>query len=374
MADKCCRTVLAFVFAALLAATVIVSPAAGSKQGGGKPNLIMKKVSGVPKQAGDGDAATVKAKIKNGGSTKARKSKVSLYLSSDKRKSKGDAKLPGQKPVPTLKPGKSTTVKVKTKLNGSDGDWFVIACASKAKGEKKAGNNCRASRKLAVGSPGAEPWPERYTGTFSVSFSLSQETENTDKGQTGTENYSGSMSGNLVLARMPGDLLGGNSQPWHYESSGSLDWSGSYTSAFADDPGFSQACSGQGSGIEPVNPFAGATTQRYGWIRPDGDLSPGGSYTTFGAENSDLEFAGTCNSSGSGSSNGDRFPTFPAILPRDFDDDCRLMSGSYTVKPDGSLTGTDSCRFDYDYLQNNSGTEFVGTNTATWSWDLAPVD
>ena len=368
------RAALAFLLTALLAGAVMVAPEAGAGKGGGKPNLSLKKVSGVPRQAADGDAATVKAGVKNGGGTKARKSKVSLYLSSDKRKSKGDDKLPGQKRVPNLKPGKSTNVKVKTKLNADDGDWYVIACASKAKGEKKTGNNCKASRKLAVGSAGGEPWPERYMGTFSVSFSLSQETENTEKGQTGTEDYNGSMSGEIVLTREPGDLLGGTSQPWHYESSGSLDWSGSYTSTFADDPGFSQTCSGQGSGIEPVNPFAGATTQRYGWVRPDGDLSPGGSYTTFGAENSDLEFAGTCNSSGGGSSNGDRFPIFPAILPRDFNDDCRLMSGRYNVKPDGSLTGTDSCRFDYDYIHSSSGTHFVGTNTATWSWNLAPVD
>jgi hypothetical protein len=357
----------------VLAAAMIVSPASGAKKRGGKPDLKAKKVSGVPKQAGDGDAATVKVKVKNGGSAKARKSKVSLYLSSDKRKSKGDKKLPGKKGLPTLKPGKSANVKVKTKLNGDDGGWYVIACASKAKREKKTGNNCQASRKLTIGSTGAGPWPERYMGSFSVSFSLSQETQNAEKGQAGTEDFNGSMDGEMVLTRLPGDLLGGTDQPWHYESSGSLDWSGSYTSAFQSSF-YSETCSGQGSGIEPVNPFAGVTTQRYGWVRPDGDLSPGASYTTFGDEDSNLEYAGTCNSSeGGGPVNGDRFPVFPAILPRDFDDDCQLKGGSYNVKPDGSLAGTDSCRFDYDFIHPNSGTHFVGTNTANWSWDLTPT-
>lgn len=372
MAVKRCSTALAFALTAVLTAAAIVSPAAGAKKGGAGPNLMVKKVNGVPKQAGDGDAATIKVGVKNGGSAKARKSKLSLYLSSDKRKSKGDKKLPGGKPVPTLKPGKSTNVKVKTKLNGDDGDWYVVACASKAKGEKKAGNNCKASRKLAIGSAGAGSWPERYMGTFSVSFSRSQRTQNADKGQAGTEDSNGSMTGEMVLTRKPGGLLG-NGQPWHYESSGSLDWSGSYKLAFEDDPDYSQTCNGQGSGTESVNPYAGVATQRYGWVRPDDDLSPGGSYTTFGAEDSDLRFKGTCNSSEGGPTNGDRYPLFPAILPRDFDGSCVLKGGRYTVKPDGSLAGTDSCRLDYDYIHSSSGTHFVGTNTVDWSWHLSPV-
>ncbi len=370
------RASVAFMLAALLAAAAIVTPAAGGKKGGGKkPDLKMQKVDGVPHEAEDGDAATVEAKVKNVGKAKAEKSKISLYLSSDKSKSTEDDKLPGKKPVPKVKPGKSTTVKVGTKLGGSDGDWYVIACASKAKKEKKGGNNCKASRKLTIGSssdPGGGPWPQRYEGTFTASFSLDQNSENPGKGLVGAEDFSGAMSGDLVLTRQPGDLPYGPGRPWHYESSGSLEWSGNDTTSYQDGSD-SEDCSGQGSGEKAINPFAGVSTQRYAFVVPDRDFSPGTKYATFGDEASDLKFEGTCTSTSTpGPYNGDRSPVFPAILPRDYDDDCRLKGGSYVVKPDGSLAGTDSCKFDYDYTLGN-GSHFVGTNTATWSWNLVPV-
>lgn len=359
-----------------LALLLLFSAGADAKKKGGKPDLRIKSVKGLPSSAESGASVTAKVKVQNAGKKKAKGSKVTLYLSTDAKSSKGDDKISRSKKVPKLKPRKSAKVTVPAELEGEAGEWFVVACASAAKKEKKKGNNCGASKKLAIeaGAGGSgEPFPESFEGTFSVSFTTDNTSNNETRNTSGFEQFQGTMTGDLTLTREPGGLLGG-SQPFHYESSGELEWGGSYTSQYMDEGAVAETCSGAGTGTEPIVPFAGNHSVSYGWVNfpTNGNLAPGSEYFSFGSERSAFEFSGTCMGSDAGTFNGDRSPLFPAILPRSFSDDCTLNVGTYVVKPNGNLSGTDSCRYETT-LNYSNGTEIDITLTANWSWDLAPV-
>ena len=105
----------------------------------------------------DGGTVKVTDVTKNGGKAKSGKSSTGYYLSSDRKKSKGD-RLLGRRSIKRLKRKKvskgSRTVRIPASTQ--PGAYYVLACAdSKGKlKEKSEHNNCKASsKKLTVMAP-----------------------------------------------------------------------------------------------------------------------------------------------------------------------------------------------------------------------------
>jgi hypothetical protein len=138
------------VFAAILVACVFPCAADAAKH----PDLTVRGASVLTPSVAQKGQVRVSAVVRNAGKTAAPASKVGLYLSTDKRRSKSDKRLATAK-VKRLGKGARGTAKGKGKLAGSvkPGAYFVIACAddgSRAK-ESNERNNCRAAKgKLGV--------------------------------------------------------------------------------------------------------------------------------------------------------------------------------------------------------------------------------
>lgn len=117
--------------------------------GGGGPDLVETAVSNPPASVGPGGTFPVSDTVINQGGAAAPASVTRYYLSTDATKSSNDQLLKGNRKVPPLGPGgtssgsKTVTVKAST----APGTYFLLACADDKKVvvEDDETNNCRAS-------------------------------------------------------------------------------------------------------------------------------------------------------------------------------------------------------------------------------------
>jgi hypothetical protein len=111
-----------------------------------------------------GDSIAVKTTVANVGKAKAKATKVTYYLSSDKAVGK-DVRLAAHARVGALAPGKKVTVssKVVVPTSTADATYYLLACAD-AKGKDKKANNCRATSARATVRA---PWKGTLTGVLS---------------------------------------------------------------------------------------------------------------------------------------------------------------------------------------------------------------
>jgi len=144
------------------------------------PDLVETLVSSPPSTAVVGGSFSVKDTAKNQGSVSAGASTTRYYFSLDKLKSSGDKLLSGQRAVPILAPGQSSsgTVSVTIPSGTAAGTYFLLACADDTKivAEGNETNNCFASgtaiqikgpdlREASVSNP---PSAAKISGSFSV--------------------------------------------------------------------------------------------------------------------------------------------------------------------------------------------------------------
>ena len=110
----------------------------------------------APARATVGTKATLKVKVKNKGTLKARGSVTASSLSKDQKVGR-DTALKPTKATPTLKPRRtwSGPVTVKVPAATTPGRDYVVACADTARKvkEKSEGNNCRVSAAVQVEEP-----------------------------------------------------------------------------------------------------------------------------------------------------------------------------------------------------------------------------
>src|SRR5205823_12640655 len=99
------------------------------------PDLVETFVSSPPSNAVVGSSLSVKDTAKNQGSVSAGASTTRYYFSLDKLKSSGDKLLSGQRAVPILTPGQSSsgTVSVTIPSGTAAGTYFLLACADDTK-------------------------------------------------------------------------------------------------------------------------------------------------------------------------------------------------------------------------------------------------
>jgi hypothetical protein len=158
------RAALTPAIAVLLAA----SPAALGASG--QPDLTVTSVKPAQTLVAPGGTLKLTDTTRNAGKLRARASQTSYFLSTDKKKSKGDLSL-GKRSVKKLAVRKSAKASKTVTVPGITpaGAYYVLACAD-ARGklkEKSEKNNCRASASrinvLALpgnsGTPGGSPQP-----------------------------------------------------------------------------------------------------------------------------------------------------------------------------------------------------------------------
>jgi CARDB len=144
------------------------------------PDLVETLVSSPPSTAVVGGSFSVKDTAKNLGSVSAGASTTRYYFSLDKLKSSGDKLLSGQRGVPILAPGQSSSATVSATIPSGTaaGTYFLLACADDTKivAEGNETNNCLASgtavqikgpdlRETSVSNP---PSAVKIGGSFSV--------------------------------------------------------------------------------------------------------------------------------------------------------------------------------------------------------------
>lgn len=352
------------VLLALLAAPAV----ADAKKSVKKPDLKVVKVA--VNQSG-GEAVVAKVDVSNVGKRESGRSPVTLLLSTDRKKSRADTKLKGSKTLPAIKPRKKKSVTIKTSLPAvAAGDWFIVACAAKAKGEGKTGNNCRSSGKLTVGGDYNRRYPERFVGTAEVTTAFDFANQRPPTGASSSRQFDGTMTADVTLTRVPGP--GGNF-PYRYASSGELSWQGTATSSYSGSE-YTENCSLSGSGTEPIVASTGTNfDDTYGFanwtLNGTMDLAPGSTYLLHGSDSSSFRLDGTCDNSENGTVPEFNHPVFPAFFPTDLGE-CREKAIYYTVRPDGSLKGSDSCSSHVEWTVGENENEETGS--IQWTWDLKP--
>jgi hypothetical protein len=166
----CCALLCALAF-----------PGAASAAGG-KPDLVVTKLSAVPAQVAPGGTFRATAKVRSVGSG-AKKSKAGFLLSRDRKVGKGDLRL-AQAGVRRLKRGGQVAAKKKLRVPpGASGAYRLLACADLGRKvrERREKNNCLASKRVlrvVGGSPPGKPIAQlsfpRPANPLRVSFALEQ--------------------------------------------------------------------------------------------------------------------------------------------------------------------------------------------------------
>ncbi|MBI5097820.1 MAG: choice-of-anchor C family protein [Nitrospirae bacterium] len=120
------------------------------------PDLIITRISNIPNHKKSGGKFTIKDVVKNQGTAETGQFTNGYYLSIDEVKSDDDIEIEGNRNIPSLDPGKSSSknngikpVKVKIPSNTSLGTYYVIVCADNTNviAESDETNNCLASKK-----------------------------------------------------------------------------------------------------------------------------------------------------------------------------------------------------------------------------------
>lgn len=154
-------TLILLSSACVLAASASPASASGSGKTHGRPNLVVKRISGSPLTAAPGGSFTLGDWTRNAGRTLAKPSKTA-YLLSVGTTSSGAGTVLGKRRVPRLRPGQTSkgTLSVTLPPSISAGVYHLIACADyrpKLKGHKVK-NHCRvAPGTVTVAMPGATP-------------------------------------------------------------------------------------------------------------------------------------------------------------------------------------------------------------------------
>lgn len=153
-----------------------------------RADLAVTKIGAAPATAQAGSTVTVAATVANRGRAAAPATRLTVYLSTDKRPGTGDVAV-GSAAVKKLKAGKKQAVRARATLPATAGGaYWLIACADAAKKVKEPGekDNCRTSKSQVTvtgGTPGPGPGPSTGSGsggtlTGTLSF--------TDAGQSGS--------------------------------------------------------------------------------------------------------------------------------------------------------------------------------------------
>lgn len=120
------------------------------------PDLIITRISNIPNHKKRGGKFTIKDVVKNQGPAEAGQFTNGYYLSLDEVKSDDDIYIEGNRNIPSLDPGKSSSknngvkpVKVKIPSDAPLGEYYVIVCADNMDqiAESDEANNCTASKK-----------------------------------------------------------------------------------------------------------------------------------------------------------------------------------------------------------------------------------
>jgi glucose/arabinose dehydrogenase len=121
------------------------------------PDLVETAVSDPPASAAPAESFPVTDTVLNEGNAAAAGSTTRYYLSLDTKRNAGDTLLVGNRAVPGLDPGSSSSVPVTVTVpHGTPaGSYFLLACADDLKqiAESKEGNNCRASTGTVTVTP-----------------------------------------------------------------------------------------------------------------------------------------------------------------------------------------------------------------------------
>lgn len=139
-----------------LALTVSLLPL-GEADSAGLPDLVTSSVGAGGSAAVAGGPIQLIAKVKNAGGKSAGKSKTAFLLSKDGKRNTGDITL-GKAPTSAIKPGKTSTIRLKATVPGKvkPAKYLILACSDDAKAvrEGNESNNCSAStKKLEVIAP-----------------------------------------------------------------------------------------------------------------------------------------------------------------------------------------------------------------------------
>jgi hypothetical protein len=117
-------------------------------------DLVVTAVSNPPATAPIGTRFTITDTVRNQGDATAGASTTRYYLSLDETKGSGDARLVGERGVPSLAPGatSSGSVTVTVPITAPSGTLVLFACADDKNKVPEAGgrNNCRAAATTVV--------------------------------------------------------------------------------------------------------------------------------------------------------------------------------------------------------------------------------
>ena len=154
----------------MLALAAAAMPAAEAKKRAAT-DLTVLRVVDPPASSAPGAPVLVGHTVRNRGRGKAGKTAVGYWLSSDRRRGKGDVKLAGTRKVPALRKRRKSSAKKRVALPAavSPGLYHVIACVDPRRKvrEAKEGNNCRASKgrmRIAAGGAAGAPATGTQTG------------------------------------------------------------------------------------------------------------------------------------------------------------------------------------------------------------------
>ncbi len=142
----------------VLAGVVLAQLSTISNASAAAPDLIVTSVSVRTASVVPGGFVTVASTVKNTGTTRAGKSSVRFYLSTNSSKSAGDIRLKGTRTVAALNRGKSSnaTTRLEVPSNCKPGSYYVIAAADdlqKVRESSEKNNTRKTAAKFKVASP-----------------------------------------------------------------------------------------------------------------------------------------------------------------------------------------------------------------------------
>jgi hypothetical protein len=138
-----------------------------------RADLSVTTIGAAPAVALPGASFGVTATVANRGRAAASPTKLTVYLSKDKRLGAGDL-AGGTVTVTKVAPGRKQAVTVKAKVPAkATGGYWVLACADATKKVREASekNNCRTSRsRVSIGGSGPTPGGSGGTLTGTLTF------------------------------------------------------------------------------------------------------------------------------------------------------------------------------------------------------------
>jgi hypothetical protein len=171
-----------------------------------RADLAVTKLGTAPATASLGGIFGVTATVANRGRAAASPTKLTVYLSKDKRQGAGDL-ASGTVAVKKAPAGKKVTVKARVKVPAkASGAYWVIACADAAKKVRETSekNNCRtSSSRMSVG--GTSPTSGRSGGTLTGALTFVDTGQSTDGPRARTWQRSATATVNIAVT---GDWAG----------------------------------------------------------------------------------------------------------------------------------------------------------------------